>query len=92
MSDAVRSVEHMIIECELCETRPNVPHDCMVAFLTDPERKRAPVHMDAAQAAAVEFMVKGGLIPPLHLVPPLEQQAAEPHRRPARTRHIKRVS
>ena len=92
MSDAVRSVDHMIIECELCETRPDVAHDCMVAFLTDPERKRAPVHMDAAQAAAVEFMVKGGLIPPLHLVPPLQEPAPTPRLRPVSTGRMSRVS
>lgn len=92
MSDPLHSVEHMVIECELCETRPDVAHDCMVAFLTDPERKRAPVHMDADQAAAVEFMVKGGLIPPLHLVPPLDEPAPKPRLRPVSAGRIMRVS
>ena len=73
MSDRRRNVKTMIIECELCDTSPEVDHDCMVAFLTDRARDSSPVRMDADQAAAVEFMVKGGLIAPLRLVPPLPQ-------------------
>lgn len=92
MSDPLFTVEHMIIECEVCETRPGVHHDCMVAFLTDPARERHPVHMDADQAAAVDAMVKGGLIPPLHLVPPLHEPTPKPQLRPVSRGRISRVS
>ena len=92
MSEPVRSVKDMIIECELCEANPDVHHDCVVAFLTDPARQGASVQMDADQAAAVEFMVKGGLIPPLRLVPPLAPQAPQQPAHPIRAGHVQRVS
>lgn len=68
MSEPSRNVKYMIIECEICDSRPGVEHDCIVAFLTDPKRDAPPVRMDADQAAAVELMVKGGLIPSLNVV------------------------
>lgn len=92
MSDPLFSVGHMIIECELCETSPGIDHDCMVAFLTDPGRQASTVRMDADQAAAVEHMVRGGLIPPLHVVPPLEAQKQPRRVRPVASGHIRRVS
>lgn len=92
MSDPLFSVEHMIIECETCETSPGLDHDCMIAFLTDPGRHGSPVYMDADQAAAVDHMVKGGLIPPLHVVPPLEGPTQPPRVRHTASGTLRRVS
>ncbi|WP_203655148.1 hypothetical protein [Demequina activiva] len=64
----------MIIDCDSCEVRGKACGDCVVSFLTIPVRVPAPVAtvrdvpMDADQAAAVDALVQGGLVPPLRLV------------------------
>jgi hypothetical protein len=64
----------MIIDCDSCEVRGKACGDCVVSFLTIPVRAPAPadalldVPMDADQAAAVDALVQGGLVPPLRLV------------------------
>jgi hypothetical protein len=74
MSDPLPTVESMIIDCDSCEVRGKACGDCVVSFLTIPVRAPAPaqpvhdVPMDADQAAAVEALVQGGLVPPLRLV------------------------
>lgn len=74
MSDPLPTVEGMIIDCDSCEVRGKACGDCVVSFLTIPVRAPAPappvldVPMDADQAAAVEALVRGGLVPPLRLV------------------------
>ncbi len=69
MSEARHSLRGMIIDCDSCEVRGKACGDCVVSFLTIPVRQPEPVHMDDDQAAAVDAMVQGGLVPPLRLVP-----------------------
>jgi hypothetical protein len=72
MSEPALSVATMIIDCDSCEVRGKACGDCVVSFLTIPVRAPAPavhdVPMDADQAAAVDALVNGGLVPPLRLV------------------------
>ena len=59
----------MIIDCDTCEVRGKECGDCVVSFLTIPVRPGArEVAMDDDQAAAVEALSQGGLVPPLRLV------------------------
>ncbi|WP_084037872.1 hypothetical protein [Demequina sp. NBRC 110053] len=58
----------MIIDCDTCEVRGKACGDCVVSFLTIPVRQPEPVEMDDDQAAAVDALVRGGLVPPLRLV------------------------
>ncbi|MFW7415296.1 hypothetical protein [Demequina sp. SO4-18] len=58
----------MIIDCDSCEVRGKACGDCVVSFLTIPVREPQPVEMDDDQAAAVDALVEGGLVPPLRLV------------------------
>ncbi|WP_084103491.1 hypothetical protein [Demequina sp. NBRC 110056] len=58
----------MIIDCDSCEVRGKACGDCVVSFLTIPVRQPEPVEMDDDQAAAVDALVQGGLVPPLRLV------------------------
>lgn len=68
MSEVARSVQDMIIDCDTCEVRGKACGDCVVSFLTIPVRRPQPVEMDDDQAAAVDALVEGGLVPPLRLV------------------------
>lgn len=68
MSDPLSSVGCMIIDCDTCDVRGKACGDCVVSFLTIPVRQPEPVEMDDDQAAAVDALVQGGLVPPLRLV------------------------
>lgn len=68
MSEVAPSVGVMIIDCDTCEVRGKACGDCVVSFLTIPVRQPQPVEMDDDQAAAVDALVEGGLVPPLRLV------------------------
>ena len=60
----------MLIDCDTCEVRGAACTDCVVTFLTIPVRgaQRPQVELDADQAAAVDALAAGGLVPPLRLV------------------------
>ncbi|MFV0634714.1 hypothetical protein [Demequina sp.] len=58
----------MIIDCDTCDVRGKACGDCVVSFLTIPVRPNTTVEMDDDQAAAVDALVQGGLVPPLRLV------------------------
>ena len=72
VSDPLRSVADMRIDCETCEVRGPACADCVVTFLTIPVRPRAlPAAaqlLDEAEQAAVAVLAAGGLIPPLRMV------------------------
>lgn len=72
----------MIIDCDTCEVRDKQCGDCIVSFLTIPVRSEPTVTrsmhevvMDSEQAAAVDALVAGGLVPPLRMV-----RSADPRR------------
>ena len=65
----------MVIDCDTCEVRGKACSDCVVSFLTIEVRPAArqpaasqAVTVDADQAAAMEALANGGLVPPLRLV------------------------
>ena len=69
MSDLVRTVIHMIIDCDTCEVRGKECADCVVTFLTIGMRPAEPVvELDSEVTAAVLALSDGGLVPPLRLV------------------------
>lgn len=68
MSDPVRSVKFMIIDCDTCEVRGAACGDCVVTFFTIGVRPADPVQLDDDQAAAVSALADAGLVPPLRLV------------------------
>jgi len=72
----------MIIDCDTCEVRDKQCGDCIVSFLTIPVRSEPTVArsmhdvvMDSDQAAAVDALVAGGLVPPLRLVSSTESRS-----------------
>ena len=69
MSDPVRTVKLMIIDCDTCEVRGKECADCVVTFLTIGMRPAEPVvELDSEVTAAVLALSDGGLVPPLRLV------------------------
>ncbi len=69
MSDPLRSLGHMIIDCDTCEVRGKECADCVVTFLTIGVRPvDEVVELDSEVTAAVQALSDGGLVPPLRLV------------------------
>lgn len=66
VSDPVRSVGVMKIDCDACEVRGPACGDCVVSFLTIPVR--AGIDVDEDQVAAIAALSGAGLVPPLRLV------------------------
>ena len=71
MSDPLRSVADMRIDCDTCVVRGPACAECVVTFLTIPMRPRtappATQVLDEAEQAAVAVLAAGGLIPPLRM-------------------------
>jgi len=72
VSDPLRSVADMRIDCDTCVVRGPACADCVVTFLTIPVRPRAVAPasqvLDEAEQAAVAVLAAGGLLPPLRMV------------------------
>lgn len=62
------------IDCDTCVVRGLACHDCVVTVLLGPPPE---LSLDDDQRLALDVLARGGLVPPLRLVHPIESTAVE---------------
>jgi hypothetical protein len=69
----------MIIDCASCVARPTECSDCVVSVVLGPHPEG--ITLDSAEQTAVAVLAGSGLVPPLRMMPPVEEE------QPAAPRH-----
>ncbi|HEX2902532.1 MAG TPA: hypothetical protein VHO01_03675 [Jatrophihabitans sp.] len=62
----------MLIDCDTCAARTLACGDCVVAFMLGD--RSDPIELDSAEESALGAFARGGLLPPLRLVPAYRAQ------------------